>query len=255
VDVLARELGARLAPLLKEDDDAPHKLTGPRVALREPLPLKKDAVAPTPAPAAKVEPPKEEAKPEPPKAEPPKTEPPKEEPVKTDPFEKLDKPGASNKMPEVLPAYPPSSYHPWGGFVAGRVVAHAIADPPASYVGTGVSATQAFYGFLGRRLRLAVVPTGVGITAPQVAADEGWRSAARAVVMARIDNLEYLPSSMGLSVRLRLQVVVVKEGRTVFRRVVDSPLSDPQRRTDPVYQATSAALEGLISELASVLGG
>jgi hypothetical protein len=50
-------------------------------------------------------------------------------------------------------------------------------------------------------------------------------------------------------------VVVVKEGRTVFRRVVDSPLSDPQRRTDPVYQATSAALEGLISELASVLGG
>jgi hypothetical protein len=108
---------------------------------------------------------------------------------------------------------------------------------------------------LGRRLRLAVVPTGVGITSPSVAADEGWRSASRSVVMARIESLEYLPSSVGVSVRLRLQVVVVREGRTIFRRVADSPLSDPTRRTDPVYQAVSAALETLVGELASVLGG
>src|SRR5262249_20390634 len=165
-------------------------------------------------------------------------------------FDRVD-----TKMPEVLPAYPPSSYHPWGGFVSGRVVAHSIPDPPGSYVGTGMTATQALYSFLGRRLRLSVVPTGVGVTAPSVAADEGWRAAARSVVMARIDSVDYVPSSLGVAVRLRMQVAVVREGRVVFRRVVESPLSDPVRRTDPVYQAVSGALESLLSDLAGALGG
>jgi hypothetical protein len=168
------------------------------------------------------------------------------------------KPEPNKEMPEVMQAYPQqpgTSYHPWGGFVSGRVVAHSIPDPPSSYVGTGISATQALYGFLGRRLRLAVVPTGVGITSPQVAVDEGWRAAARSVVMARVDNIEYLPAPNGVSVRLRMQVVVVKEGRVMLRRVVDSPPSDPARRTDPVYQAVTGALESLVSDLATAIGG
>jgi hypothetical protein len=277
VDQVARELGARLATLLSDDKSLhplpPGKKEGrsePKPETEPPRPEAKIDTKIDPKAEAKsepartepartepaktetpqAEPPKAETpKPEPPKAETPKPEPPKAEAPKTDIFK-----NQPSKMPDVLPAYPPSNYHPWGGFVAGRVVAHAIPDPPSSYVGTGVSATQALYGFLGRRLRQAVVPTGVGITSPQLAADEGWRSSARSVVMARIDNLEYLTSSMGVSVRLRLQVVVVREGRTVFRRIADSPLSDPSRRTDPVYQAVSSALETLVNELASVLG-
>jgi hypothetical protein len=286
VDQVARELGARLVTLFS-DDKAVHPLPpGKKEARSEPKPdpepprpetkieAKSEPAKSEPAKSepAKSEPAKSEpAKSEPAKSEPAKSEPAKSEPAKSEPAAprtespQTEPPKAETpktdifknqapKMPDVLPAYPPSNYHPWGGFVAGRVVAHAIPDPPSSYVGTGVSATQALYGFLGRRLRQAVVPTGVGITSPQLAADEGWRSSARSVVMARIDNLEYLTSSMGVSVRLRLQVVVVREGRTVFRRIADSPLSDPSRRTDPVYQAVSSALETLVNELASVLG-
>jgi hypothetical protein len=258
LDQLASQLGARLAALFAEGEPLKGELPK-KVGVRVPPPLvarepakKETPAAPLPSPepakeAAKAAKPPPEDPPKPPKEEPPKPEP--EKPEKTDPYAGKIK----GEMPDVLPAYPPSSYRPWGGFVAGRVVAHSIPDPPSSYVGTGVSATQALYGFLGRRLRLAVVPTGVGVSSPQVAADEGWRSAARAVVMARIESLEYVPSSMGVSVRLRLQVVVVREGRTVFRRVADSPLSDPTRRTDPVYQAVSGALESVIGELASIL--
>jgi hypothetical protein len=260
LDQLASQLGARLAALFAEGEplkgELPKKVgvrVPPPVVSREPAKKETPAVAmPSPEPKEAAKPPKppQDDAPKPPKEEPPKPEPPKPEPPeKSDPYVGKTK----GEMPDVLPAYPPSGYHPWGGFVGGRVVAHSIPDPPSSYVGTGVSATQALYGFLGRRLRLAVVPTGVGISSPQVAADEGWRSAARAVVMARIENLEYVPSSMGVSVRLRLQVVVVKEGRTVFRRVADSPLSDPTRRTDPVYQAVSGALESVVAELASIL--
>jgi hypothetical protein len=116
----------------------------------------------------------------------------------------------------------------------------------------GSSATQALYGFLSRRLRLALVPTGVGISSLQVATDESWRSLSRAVVMARLDGVEYLTGPLGMSVRLRLEVAVVRDGRLVFRRAVDSTPSDPTRRgrdADPVYQAVGQALELLVPEL------
>ena len=88
-------------------------------------------------------------------------------------------------------------------------------------------ATQALFSFLQRRLRLSVIPTGVGITSANVAADEAYRAAARAVVMARIESVEFSP---GPSARVRLEVVVVRDGRPVMRRVVESAPSDPNRR-------------------------
>jgi hypothetical protein len=268
LDQLAAQLAAKIVPLLSDGDNG-KRVVGVKVAplatrpesavanVNKSEPPRKEPMAASPAPAAV---------PQVVAAAPPPSPPPQEAARPPD-----KPPEKKAEMPDVLPAYPghgatsggnnpggnpyQSQGPPWGGFVTGRVVAHSIPDPPASYVGTGVSATQAFYGFLGRRLRLAVVPTGVGISSPGVAQDEGWRAAARSVVMARIENLEYLPQPAGVSVRLRLQVVVVREGRTLFRRVVDSPMSDPMRRTDPVYQAVSGALESIIQDLASVLGG
>ena len=250
VDQLAGQLASRLVPILTEGEPVrPGKPTGPPRVVAQPLARPKEAAVASPAPVA-VAP---IAAPAPVAAPAPPSPPPAPTVTVTPPEPAPTPPKSNSEMPEVLPAYPPSNYHPWGGFVAGRVVAHAIPDPPSTYVGTGVSATQALYGFLGRRLRLAVVPTGVGVTSPTIAADEGWRSSARSVVMARVENVEYLPSSAGISVRLRLQVVVVREGRVVLRRVVDSPMSDPTRRTDPVYQAVTSALEGLVADLAAAL--
>jgi hypothetical protein len=114
-------------------------------------------------------------------------------------------------------------------------------------------ATQALFSFLQRRLRLSVIPTGVGITSPSIAADEAYRAAARAVVMARLDSVEFVP---GPAARVRLEVVVVRDGRPVMRRVVESAPSDPNRRgatTDPVYQAVTMALEALVPELVGAL--
>jgi hypothetical protein len=259
LDSLAVELAAKMVPILVpplNDDDGkrvgikagPPLATRPESAPAKELPKKEvAAAAPSPAPAAPPPPPVAAVTP------------PSPAPVEVPrPAEKVEK---KSEMPDVLPAYPHGvqnpypGQQPWGGYVTGRVVAHSIPDPPSAYVGTGVSATQAFYGFLGRRLRLAVVPTGVGLSSASVAQDEGWRAAARSVVMARIEHLDYVPQPAGVAVRLRLQVVVVREGRLVLRRVVDSPMSDPMRRTDPVYQAVSAALESLLHDLASVLGG
>jgi hypothetical protein len=149
---------------------------------------------------------------------------------------------------------PPPPLQPpvyFGGWVRGRVVAHAVVDPPNAYPGSGVTATQALFAFLHRRMRLNVIPTGVGITSAPVAADEGWRAGARAVVMARLESVDYLP---GPSVRCRVEVVVVRDGRQVMRRVAESPPTDPGRRgSDPVYQGVTMALEALVPELVGAL--
>ncbi|MDB4966634.1 MAG: hypothetical protein JWN44_2323 [Myxococcales bacterium] len=168
---------------------------------------------------------------------------------------RVDTPARPESPPAVAaaPSAPvaPSPYY--GGFVRGRVVAHAVSDPPSSTYGTaGTMATQALFSFLHRRMRLSVIPTGVGVTSTAVAADEGYRAAARAVVMARLESVEYVAGGA----KLRLEVVVVRDGRAVMRRVVESAPSDPSRRsfgTDPVYQSVTMALEALVPELVGAL--
>jgi hypothetical protein len=153
----------------------------------------------------------------------------------------------------TIPAYPPPVY----GYVRGRVVAHAVADVPNAFAGVGQSATQALYYFLGGRLRLTVIPVGVGVAPPNVAADEGWRSGARAVVMARLQSVEYRPHPAGQSVVTRLEVIVVRDGRLVLRRVVESNPTDPGpvglRRSrgldDPIFSAITQSLDSIGSEL------
>ena len=164
--------------------------------------------------------------------------------------------GPPKPVPPVVAVAPPARPTPppyYGGFVRGRVVAHAVSDPRPSYPTAGVMATQALFSFLQRRLRLSVIPTGVGITSPNVAADEAYRAAARAVVMARLESVEFAP---GPQARVRLEVVVVRDGLPVMRRVVQSAPSDPNRRgvaADPVYQAVTMALEALVPELVGAL--
>jgi hypothetical protein len=148
--------------------------------------------------------------------------------------------------------------HPYGGagappapapyYVRGRVVAHTIADSPNAWPGAGRSATHALYDFLGRRLRLAVVPIGIGLSPPHVALDEGVRSAARAVVMARLHSVE----DRGMSLRCRLEVVVVKEGSMAMRRIVEA---EAMRRVqeDPLFVATTQALEAISADLNAAL--
>lgn len=136
-------------------------------------------------------------------------------------------------------------------------MAHAVPDSPSAFAGNGVSATQALYYFLGRRLRLQVVPSGIGLTSPQVAADEGWRAQARSVVMAHIQSVDYMQTTAGPGLRCRLEVVVVREGRVVLRRVVESPPAPASpsssfrrgRELDPMFMAVSQALESLVADL------
>jgi hypothetical protein len=131
-----------------------------------------------------------------------------------------------------------------------------VTDVPNGYPGNGGAATQALYAYLGRRLRLSVVPTGVGISSVATATDESWRSQARGVVMARMESLEYLPGPLGVSVRVRLEVTVVRDGRLVMRRSAYSGATDPTRRgreADPIFQAVTQALEALSAELIGVL--
>ena len=160
-------------------------------------------------------------------------------------------PAAVPARPAAVPARAaaPSPY--FAGFVRGRVVAHAVADPQSAYPGSGAMATQALFAFLQRRLRLTVVPTGVGITSAAVAADEGYRAGARAVVMARLDSVDYMP---GPSVRCRLEVIVIRDGRPVMRRIVEAQPNQAIRRTgDPLYAAVTAELEALVPELVGAL--
>jgi hypothetical protein len=141
--------------------------------------------------------------------------------------------------------------------VRDRVVAHAIPEHASAYAGTGMAATQALYAFLSQRLHQTVIPTGYGITAPAVAADEGMRAQSRAVVMARLNGVDYVPGAYGLQVRVRLELVVVREGRVVMRRLISSPTMDLQRRgrgPDPVFVAVTRALDTIGGELAAALG-
>jgi len=280
IDAVATQLANKMAPLLLEDPAAqklaekrardaekraasvppsrpskiahvePPKTVQPVKATEETKPAEKPAPSEKPAPAV------EETKPETKPAEEPKVEPkvePKSE-VKTPDWSppRVDGPPRTESPPATPPA-PPAPPPYFAGFVRGRVVAHAVSDPHPTYASAGVMATQALFSFLQRRLRLSVIPTGVGITSPNVAADEAYRAAARAVVMARLDSVEFVP---GPSARVRLEVVVVRDGRPVMRRVVESAPSDPNRRgpaTDPVYQAVTMALEALVPELVGAL--
>lgn len=283
VDAVATQLANQIAPLLLENDPAAQKAAERRArdAARRAAAVppsrpqrvaRVDAAKPPPAKAAPAqEAPaaatasKPEAPPESPAAKPeapvePKPEAKLAEPVKPQtkseppdwvpPRVDVDSPPAP--PPTTPPVAPPPP--PYYGYVRGRVVAHTISDPQTGYPGpAGAMATQALFSFLHRRMRLSVIPTGVGVTSAVVAADEGYRAAARAVVMARLESVEYLPGS---GARVRLEVVVVRDGRQVMRRVVESAPSDPNRRlsgADPIYQAVTMALEALVPELVGAL--
>ena len=226
IDAVATQLANKMAPLLLENDPAAQKLAEkrardaekraasvppsrptPKVARVEPpktvQPVKtieepaKPADKPAPAEKPAAAPPVDETKPEAKPVEEPKTEPkvePKSE-VKTPDWSppRVDGPPRTETPPATPPA-PPSPPPYFGGFVRGRVVAHAVSDPHPTYASAGVMATQALFSFLQRRLRLSVIPTGVGITSPNVAADEAYRAAARAVVMARLDRSSSCPA-------------------------------------------------------------
>jgi len=292
IDAVATQLANKMAPLLLEDPAAqklaekrardaekraasvPPSRPSPKPAKVEPPKATQPAKVEEPpktevkpaAPAEKPAPPVEEAKPEAKPTEEPKPPPKVEAKVEAKPDvvktpdwspPRVDGPPHTEPRvatpPPVAPAAPPAPPPYFAGFVRGRVVAHAVADPHPSYASASVMATQALFSFLQRRLRLSVIPTGVGITSPNVAADEAYRAAARAVVMARLDSVEFVP---GPSARVRLEVVVVRDGRPVMRRVVESAPSDPNRRgpaTDPVYQAVTMALEALVPELVGAL--
>jgi hypothetical protein len=166
-------------------------------------------------------------------------------------------PATARPGSDAAAAYPP--YRPW---TRARVVVHSVPDSPSGYAGNGMSATQAVYYFLGRRLHLQVLPSGVGLAPPQIAADEAWRLGARAVVMARLEALDYVATTVGTGVRCRLEVMVVRDGRVVLRRVVESapaPLPTPGsrrgRELDPVFVGVSQSLESIAGELSAAIGG
>jgi len=139
-----------------------------------------------------------------------------------------------------------------------RVVAHSIPDSPSAFQGNGLSATSALWAFLSQRMRLRVYRGGVGFVAPQVAADEAWRNQARATVMAHIQRIDYVQTQIGPGLRVRLEVIVVRDGRMVLRRILDSPPTPAVppsgfrrgREADPMFAAVSQALESLVGDLA-----
>jgi hypothetical protein len=296
VDDVAAQLANKMAPLLLENDPAAQKAAERRAheaerrAAQVPTHKERLVVAETttvtvPRGAVKAESKPESAKPakiESAKPEPDATpvaasaDPTKPEPTR--PPDKPDKPDKTDKpesaKPEVWtpprvdapsrpesepsppppPPLPPPS--PFGGFVRGRIVAHAIPDAATAYPGAGVMATQALFNFLHRRMRLSVVPTGVGLSSTAVATDEAYRAGARAAVMARLESVEYFA---GPTARVRLEVVVIRDGRPVMRRVVESVPTGPvdqSRRgpgADALFQAVTAALEALVPELVGAL--
>lgn len=289
IDAVATQLANKMAPLLLENDPAAQKLAekrardaerraasvppsrpAPKLARVEPVkaePPKTEEPKPEAKPAAKpaaapekAPPPVAEAKPEAKPTEEPKSEPkveaPKPEPPQAPEWSppRVDGPPPRSEPPAaVAPPRPPVPPPYYGGYVRGRIVAHAVGDVRPTYAAAGAMATQALFSFLQRRLRLSVIPTGVGITSVNLAADEAYRAAARAVVMARLDAVEFAP---GPSARVRLEIVVVRDGRPVMRRIVESAPSDPNRRGiggDPVYQAVTMALEALVPELVGAL--
>lgn len=149
--------------------------------------------------------------------------------------------------------------YPAYGMVRSRVVAHAVVDIPSVYPTTGSLSTQALYFFLARRMRLTVVPTGVGVAPTSVVADEAWRAGAPAGIMARLLSVVVTPIPGGLTpeVRVQLEVVVVRDGREVWRRQLSSPptvgASVRGRAVDPLYMAVLAALETSAADLTTLL--
>ncbi len=184
----------------------------------------------------------------------------------------LDPYGPDAKVADATPIPPGERSTGTASFVRNRVVVHPVADP-GPYVGVGSMATQALYAALLRRHYLSIVPMSAGLVAPAVAAEEGLRAQARFVVMARIDSYALFrgiaprDGSETTIARMRLELVVVREGHQVMRRTVmaETPVdgaaaavaasggaADPRRtaRIDPTYLAVSRALEGLAGELA-----
>jgi hypothetical protein len=241
--VRARD-AARRAAAVQRNAAVPHK--------EPPKPPTPPAAVEEPAKPVPIEETKPEAKPLGKPAEPAEPEakaeapPAKKEPEWIPP--RVDSP------PKSEPTAPPPEPTPYyGGYVRGRVVAHTIADPPSAvYPGAGAQATQALFAFLHRRMRLSVIPTGVGIAPLSVAIDESYRAGARAVVMARLELVEYLSTG---GAHVRLEVVAVRDGRPVMRRTVESTPNDSTRHApgDPVYYAVTSALNALVPELVGAL--
>jgi hypothetical protein len=237
------------APATPAASTPPPASTAPAPAKESPppapvaTPAKETAAAPPPAPATTTT----SAPPTTVSARPSEDE--EEAPARTPP-----RPGGVYQPPaRTASAYPPPAY----GWVRGRVVAHAVADIPNAFTGAGQSATQALYYFLRGRLKLSVVPTGYGLAPPNIAADEGWRSGARAVVMARLQGIEYRPNPAGQSVVTRLEIIVVRDGRMVLRKIIESAPTDPGpvglRRNrvleDPIFTAITQSLENIVPDL------
>jgi hypothetical protein len=146
-------------------------------------------------------------------------------------------------------------------FIRGRVVVHTVVDPVGGYAGSGSAATQAVYAILQRRLHQSIVPMGVGLAVPAVAAEEGQRAQARTVVMGHVEGFTVVTTDPP-AVRLRFELVVVREGHLVLRRTVATETPTQAlfaadghrgRAVDPVYLAVARALEGLLPELTSAL--
>jgi hypothetical protein len=273
IDAVASQLASKMAPLLLENDPAAQKAAERRAHEAEhhaasPAHKERLVVAETTTVTVPKDEVKADKKPEPtsapessrPEAAPAPTtatttDPTKPEPARPEAWSppRVDTPAKPESEPPAPPPSPPPPSPFFGGFVRGRVVAHAIADSANAYPGAGMTATQAMFAFLHRRMRVSVVPTGVGLTSTAVATDEAYRAGARAVVMARLEAVEYFA---GPTARVRLEVVVIRDGRPVMRRVVESAPSDPSRRgpgSDPVYQAVTSALEALVPELVGAL--
>jgi len=293
IDAVARRVGERLAQAAtparvsatSSTTTAGKPVLASRAAL---LPTKPESAKPE----ARVEAKPEAAKAEPAKAEPAKSEPkgdPKVEaaaasttpvssttptpagvvpvsvrepatpPVVTPPAPTATTPTATPSEPPARSSHddevPTRSTDPYQqAFVPRRVVVHQVAEIPTAY-GAGYSATHALFTYLRTRLRLQVVPGGVGMAPLHIVTDEAARSAARAVVMARLLGVE--PLGAPGAIRCRFELVIVRDGRVALRRVVDALPSDPtaaaRRTQDPVYVAVAQALESLTAELDGVL--
>jgi len=123
--------------------------------------------------------------------------------------------GPDARIGESLPASTPTQYE------RNRVVVHTLPDPPLDApAGTGAVATEALYAVLQHRLRLAIVPLGSGITTVASANEESQRARARSVVMGRLDSFSYFVGAEGPVARVRLELMVVAEGRVVLRRML-----------------------------------
>jgi hypothetical protein len=229
-------------------EDAPAKTD---VAAKTDAPAKTDAMTASPA----ITPPATPT--------PPATVPPPPAAASTPPL--VTTPSAEDKPHKTVDPYGPDARvdvtpgdH---AYIRGRVVVHTVVDPVGGYSGSGSAATQAVYAILQRRLHQSIVPMGVGLAVPAVAAEEGQRAQARTVVMGHVEGFTVVTTDPP-AVRLRFELVVVREGHLVLRRTVATETPSQAlltadghhgRPVDPVYLAVARALEGLLPELTSAL--